>query len=402
MDGLKRSLPGALANRIRFDRQEFAGAFGDFGTSLPLLIALIPATGADSVSVFVVFGLAQIFAGLAYGVPMPAQPLKVVAALAIAGNMDASIVYGAGLSAGVVMMAMTMTGLLDWLARLVPKAVVRGIQLGVGLKLALLALTYTGADGGSGYVLAAVCFVVTLALFSRRSIPPALAIVALGIVYALVTKRVDLDAVGAGWGLTLPQLYVPNTTDLVQGFLLLSLPQIPLSLGNSVLATRQLAHDLFPEKEVTARKIGFTYSLINLTAPFFSGIPMCHGSGGMAGMHVFGARTGGAPVIYGSMFVVLGLFFGQVSTEMTAAFPRPVLGILLLFQALALATLVRDMAGDAAGFSIALLVGIVAIGLPYGFLVGLVLGTALAYVLPWLGLSLSSNTQQKLKNEVDR
>ena len=91
--------------------------------------------------------------------------------------------------------------------------------------------------------------------------------------------------------------------------MLLAIPQIPLSLGNSILATRQIAEDLFPEKHIGVRKLSLTYAVMNLVNPWFGGVPTCHGSGGLAGHYTFGARTGGSLIIYGSLFLILGLFF---------------------------------------------------------------------------------------------
>jgi len=56
--------------------------------------------------------------------------------------------------------------------------------------------------------------------------------------------------------------------------------------------------DLFPERAPSLRKISFTYSMMNLINSIFWCIPTCHGSGGLAGYYAFGARTGGAVIIY--------------------------------------------------------------------------------------------------------
>ena len=174
----------------------------------------------------------------------------------------------------------------------------------------------------------------------------------------------------------------PAWPDVVAGFLLLALPQIPLSLGNSVLATRQMAADLFPARPpLSVRRIGLTYSAMNLVSPFLGGVPTCHGSGGMAGHYAFGGRTGGSVVIYGIFYLTLGLFFSAGFAAVVEIFPRPVLGVLLLVEALALLVLLRDLAAEATDLWIAVLVALVASQVPYGYLVGMVLGT----VLVWLG-----------------
>ena len=163
---LPPSRPAPTPSRaLRFDRHELAGALGDLGTDLPLLIGVIGASGLDAASVLILFGLMQLFSGFWYRLPMPVQPLKAFAALVIAQHVPARVIYGGGLAVGLGMLALTVTGLIDGLARLVPKAVVRGIQLGLALQLSTLALkTYVPADCVAGYALAAVAFGLTLVL----------------------------------------------------------------------------------------------------------------------------------------------------------------------------------------------------------------------------------------------
>jgi hypothetical protein len=278
------------------------------------------------------------------------------------------------------MLLLTATRAIDWLARVVPKSVVRGIQFGLGLQLASIALgDYLRADGVPGYVIAGVGFLITVVLLGNRRFPPALFVMTLGVIYAFVFK-ISPRVVVESAGFHLPTFHTPVWQDITTGFVLLALPQIPLSLGNSLLATRQIVSDLFPAKELTVRKIAWTYSVMNLVNPFFSGIPTCHGSGGVAGHFAFGGRTGGSVLIYGSLYVVLGLFFSAGFSEVIQVFPLPILGVLLFFEGLALVRLIRDLADSASDFIVALLVGMMALLLPYGYVVALVAGTALAYL----------------------
>lgn len=367
---------------IRFDRNELAGAFGDIGTDLPLIVGMILAAGLDSASVLIMFGAMQIFTGLRYGIPMPVQPLKAMAALVIAQKLSGGVLFGGGLVVGVVMLVLTVTRLIEWLARVVPKTVVRGIQFGLGLQLATLALkNYVQADGAAGYMLAAVSFVIVIALMGNRRFPAALIVIALGIIYALVLK-VDFRVLSQGAGFRLPHVYSLTRQDLLTGLIVLAIPQIPLSLGNSILATRQIAEDFFPERPLTVRTISFTYSLMNLVNPWFGGVPTCHGSGGMAGHYTFGARTGGSVVIYGCLYLTVGLFFSGCFAQLIQMFPQPVLGVLLAFEGLAMLLLVRDIASSKADLLIAMLVGLMAAGLPNGYAIGLIAGTALVYLWP--------------------
>jgi hypothetical protein len=369
-----------MRDRLRFDRNELSGAFGDLGTSFPLLVGIILASGLDVTGALVAFGAMLIFSGLTYGLPMPVQPLKAMAVIVITQRLSAGVLLGGGLAIGLAMLALTATGLIDRLADFVPKVVVRGIQLGLGLQLASLALKdYVTADGGLGYVLAGAAFIATISLIGNRRFPPAPLVILMGVTYAVVFK-VQPQALFAGLGLALPTLRAPSWSDVATGALVLALPQLPLSLGNSILGTRQAVADLFPGREVTARKIGWTYSLMNLVNPFVGGVPTCHGAGGVAGHHAFGARTGGSVVIAGLFYAGLGLFASGAFGAVIALFPRPMLGVILLFEALALIRLVGDLAAQPQAFGLALLIGLLAFGLPYGYVVALVCGTILAYV----------------------
>lgn len=340
---------------------------------------MILAAHLDPASVLILFGVMQLFTGLLYGMPMPAQPLKAMAVIVITQNLAGNILYGGALAIGIAMLLLTVTGLIDALARAVPKTVVRGIQFGLGLQLATLALKdYLPAEGREGYVLGAVCFVLILALLGNRKVPPGLLAILLGAAFAIVF-RAGTGEILKGVGIHLPQFHVPLAHDVWIGFLVLALPQIPLSLGNSILATEQLAKDYFPEKHVMVRKIGYTYSAMNLVNPFFGGVPTCHGSGGIAGHYAFGARTGGSVILYGSIYLTLGLFFAGSFQHVVLLFPKPVLGVILLFEALALMGLSRDMVASVPDFLLVILVGLMAVTIPYGYVVALVAGTILAY-----------------------
>lgn len=365
---------------IRFDRNELAGAFGDIGTDLPLIVGVILVARLDAASALIMFGIMQVLTGLRYGIPMPVQPLKAMAALVIAQKLSGPVLFGAGLVIGAIMLVLTVTGLIEWLARVVPKTVVRGIQFGLGLQLGMLAVKdYVRADGPAGYVLAAVAFVITVTLLGNRRFPAALFVIAIGVAYAFAFK-LDFGAVWSGAGFRLPELHTFGGQDLLTGLVVLAIPQIPLSLGNSILATRQVAEDFFPERRLTIRRISFTYSLMNLINPWFGGIPTCHGSGGMAGHYTFGARTGGSVIIYGSLYLALGLFFSGSFGQLIQVFPKPILGVMLAFEGLAMLLLVRDIAGSKTDLLIAMLVGLMAVGLPYGYAIGLIVGTALVYL----------------------
>jgi hypothetical protein len=101
----------------------------------------------------------------------------------------------------------------------------------------------------------------------------------------------------------------------------------------------------------------------------------------MAGHYTFGGRTGGSIVIYGSIYLALGLFLSRGFQTAIELFPKPVLGVILAFEGMVLIRLVRDMASSLPDFTVVLLVGLMCVGLPYGYVLGLVVGTIVAYLL---------------------
>lgn len=366
---------------IKFNKQELAGSFGDIGTDFPLIVAMILAAGLHAPSVLIIFGLMQIITGFVYKMPMPVQPLKAMATIVITQKIAGTVLLGAGLAIGLIMLILSLSGILDKLTKLVPKVVIRGIQMGLGISLCSLAFKeYISSDSVMGYSIAFCAFVIVIFFIDSKKIPASLLVIGLGLLYALLFK-VDYKTISNAVGITLPQFSFPNTDNILKGFLLLALPQIPLSLGNSIMATKQISEDFFPERtEITVKKIGVTYSLMNMTVPFFSGIPICHGAGGIVGHYAFGGRTGGSVIIYGLLYIILGLFFGNSFAEIIKVFPLPILGTLLLFEGLSLILLIKDIITDKKGFVITVLVGLIAFGLPYGFIIAIILGTILYYL----------------------
>lgn len=367
---------------LSFSRREVAGAFGDLGTDLPLLVGVVLATGMDPTTAFVVFGALQIASGLVYRLPMPVQPLKAMAAIAIAGKLAPPLLAAGGLIVGVTMLVLAQTGALGWLARVVPRMVVRGIQVGLGLQLATLAFRrFLPADGARGWMLAAVCLALILWLRDNKKVPAALVVLALGVGVAVFTWPAGLPALwGVHWP-TLPSRW-PTGDEFAQAALLLALPQIALSLGNSVLATRQVVADFFPEREpLTVKRIGTTYALMNLVAAPLGGLPVCHGSGGIAGHYAFGARTGGSVIVYGTTLVLAGLFLVGDPASFQRLVPSPVLGTLLLVEAVTVLLLVRDQWGDKLACSVAIACGLTAAYAPYGYAIALAAGTLVSVVL---------------------
>jgi len=133
--------------------------------------------------------------------------------------------------------------------------------------------------------------------------------------------------------------------DLVAGSLVLAIPQIPLTIGNAVVAIRAENNELFPDRLVSDRMMAVSQGLINLATAPLGGIPLCHGAGGMAGHVRFGARTGGSLVMLGAIMLGLALFFSGAVGLLFEIFPKAILGVILFFAGMELAITTKDVGG---------------------------------------------------------
>lgn len=367
--------------RLRYSVAEWAGAFGDLGTLIPFVVGYIAIAGMDAFGVLFGFGVALILAGLYYRAPFPVQPMKAIGAIATAQGATAAItpaaIAAAGLVTGLLWLVLGLTGLGQRIARLVGRPVVAGLIVGLGLSLGLHGLGLVISQWTLG--LAAL---VLTGLLVRRS--PAIAILALlafGISSALWLDPTLAPALGAiEPTLRLPTFALDGLDGqvVVVGALLLALPQAPLTLGNAVIAITHEHNRLFPARPITERTVSISTGLMNLGAAAIGGVPMCHGAGGLAGHVRFGARTGGAVIILGSLLLGLALFYADSVTTVFRLFPAPVLGVILLYAG---AELVRGVRiARTPGIELGVLAATAVLALWH---VGLafVLGLALQYLL---------------------
>lgn len=127
------------------------------------------------------------------------------------------------------------------------------------------------------------------------------------------------------------------------GFVCGAIPQIPLSILNSVIAVCKLSGDLFPDREASARTVSISVGVMNFVGCWFGAMPVCHGAGGLAGQYRFGGRSGASVVFLGIGKLVLALLFGNSFVNVLNQFPIGILGVLLLFAGIELAMASKDM-----------------------------------------------------------
>ena len=317
----------------RFDRLEWAGAFGDLGTLIPFLVAYISLLHVDPFGMVFAFGVAMIVVGAYYKTPFPVQPMKAIGAVATTQAAQTIVitpgaVYGAGLVTGVIWLLLGVTGAARKIAQWVCRPVTIGIVLGLGFSFMLQGIKMIA----EGWLLGVVALAGTLLLLGNRIVPVMFLLLLFGATVAVVQDPALLDRLAAiKMELRYTSLYLGEIgwNELAIGAVFLALPQVPLTLGNALIAITDENNRLFPEREVSERQVAISTGVMNLLAPAIGGVPMCHGAGGMAGHVRFGARTGGAPIILGVTLVILALFFSGSIETIFKIFPVPVLGVIL-------------------------------------------------------------------------
>ena len=317
----------------RFDRMEWAGAFGDLGTLIPFVVAYISLLKVDPYGMILAFGIANICVGLYYKTPIPVQPMKAIGAVATTQAAQTIVitpgaVYGAGLVTGVIWFVLGITGAARKVANLVSRSVAIGIIMGLGFSFMFEGIKMMA----EGWVLGAAALAGTLLLLTNRIIPVMFLLLLFGAAAAVFQNPVLLQEFARmELGLRLPSWQLGSLTwnEIVIGTLFLALPQVPLTLGNAVIAITEENNRLFPERKVSENRVSVSTGLMNLFGSTIGAIPMCHGAGGMAGHVRFGAHTGGATIILGVFLVGLALFFSGSIETIFRIFPTPVLGVIL-------------------------------------------------------------------------
>ncbi len=368
---------------MRFSLIEFSGSLGDLGTFIPLTVAMSVVNGVDIASVLFFAGLFNILTGVLFGLPIPVQPMKAIAAVAIAEALLPGEIVAAGICTGAFMLILGMTGLTERIDTFVPKSVVRGIQLGVGLKLFIKGVSFIIESSlwGLDSVFGAVVMIGIVIVTSRmKRFPTALLLLFIGFAIVLVQSASTFSKMGIE--ILSLQIVVPSGAEWIQGVLYGTLPQIPLTLLNSVIAVCALSGDLFPGRRISTDRMATSVGIMNLIGCWFGAIPMCHGSGGLAGQYRFGARTGGSVVMLGVGKMLVGLFFGGSAIWLLTEYPMSVLGVMLLFAGIELARPATDQKKmEQIVVLVVTAIGILAVNTLVGFIAGLFVYSVVVLIL---------------------
>jgi len=354
-------------------------------------------------AIFLAIGVFYILSGLYFRVTSPVEPMKVISAYAIATGITASQIQASSLLLFILLLIIGGTGLITVISRNIPKPVIRGVQLSTGLLLVsqgvrLMMGTSAFQDLSQaaepylvfqslgplpvGLIIGTVLALLTLLLLDNKRLPAALVVVGAGLLTGLIFGTRE----GMGeleLGLHLPALLpygLPSWSDISFALLVLVLPQIPMTVGNAVIANADLSRQYFPQSghRVTYRGLTVSMALANLMSFFLGGFPMCQGAGGLASRYCFGARTAGSNLIIGTIFIVLALLLGSQVLAIIYLLPMSALGVLLIFAGAQLALTVMDLKTRKEFFVPILIVSItLASNLAAGFIVGIIVACLL-------------------------
>lgn len=356
--------------------------------------------------------------------------MKSIAAVAISESPPLTIpqISAAGLCVAAVLLVLGTTGLMSFLYRYLPLPVVRGVQLSQGLQFAFSAIKYiryqqdlasTSAKtdtvrpwfslDGLAIALVAVLFLVLTtgagedkhnserqqqqgesseeeldsAVVRRNKInrrlkilsmiPSALIVFLFGLLLCFIRDPSIFHDLK--FGPSKIKLLRITWDDFKVGFVRAAIPQIPLSILNSVIAVCKLSGDLFPDREASAMKVSVSVGVMNFVGCWFGAMPCCHGAGGLAGQYRFGGRSGASVVFLGIGKLLIALVFGNSFGRILGQFPIGILGVLLLFAGIELAMASKDMNSKQESFVmfICAAVSLTGSSAALGFFVGIVL-----------------------------
>ena len=319
-------------------------------------------------------GLANIVTGLVYRLPMPIEPMKVLAVVAIAQRWSPSMIYASGFAMGVIWLLFAVTGIMSWIARVTPNSVVRGIQVALGVLLAMEALKMLS----TGWALGIVSVLIVLVLRQNRYAPAAIVLMVLGITIMIIKgqlQQVDPP------DLVLPTLTSFRLEQVWQTLILAGFAQIPLTATNAVISTSSLIKTYWPDNPVSERSLSLNMGIMNTILPFFGGMPLCHGAGGLAGQYYFGARTGGTNIIEGLIEISMGLFLASSIAGLFTFFPTAIIGAMMFLVGIELTKFVKDIRWrkDLIPMGSTLIISLVA-NMAYGFLVGVIVYHLIRFV----------------------
>lgn len=366
-------------------RSEASGAVADLGVLVPITVGLIVLNGLSATAALLPAALLYLTVARVYALPIAVQPLKAFGAIAIAAGAGTNVIAAGALLMGVIFVALGSLGLIDAVAQRIPQSVVRGVQLTVAVLLAKVGYTLVMATPGnfaSQNVLgtsAVVALLLIVALWFLRDRVLLLAVALAVVIMGFAGFRAGIAPALGPTSITFPDFHLQ---DFATALTLLVIPQLPLTFANSCLAPVHAARQYFGDASVrvTPGRLAKTLGWANVLAGAITGMPVCHGAGGLSAHVAFGARTWRAPAMMGGALLTVAVVFGNVAGDLLPMFPVALLAALLGVAAITHAMLLRDVRTGADWVVVLLVASLgvfanLAYGVAAGYVVAILLRT---------------------------
>ncbi len=370
-----------------FKISEWSGAFGDLGTLIPLAFALIVFNHFHPARLLFLWGIVYVITGSYFKIPISVQPLKAMSVIAIASAIPAELLSTTAFFYGIILVILSATGIINQLQKLFSPAITKGIQLGVGLILAKKAIELLYSNGlfiqstSTTIVLNICLFLALLILFwflqFKKKIPLSLILIlgSVAFVFLFFPNLFTFNKTQY----SLVELTKPKLQFIANAFVILIIPQLPLTLGNAVFAANDVAHTLYKQQaqKVTPKKLCSSIGISNVLIGLFGGFPICHGSGGIAAHSQFGGKTGGTTVILGTILITLALF--SPLTSIIFLIPIPILSAMLFYDSVRMCTFTLNLSSYKE-IIIATIIGLISFGTK-NLTIALIAGLVTEYII---------------------
>jgi len=318
----------------RFSIGEISGSLGDLGTLIPITLGMGKLGLINIGTTFFWGGLFNIIGGIFWDKPIPVQPMKTIGSSALSGSLTTpGSVSVAGFLTGTVVSVLGYFKVIQKIADIIPGVLIGIIQAGTGLRFSLSGVNMLKALkewlGYDGYLLSIISALIVCLNFSNykysKYIPSALILFVIGLVISSVQTSMTSYKFFNPFFIT----YM-SAEDWKNGFIKGAIPQIPLTILNSVIGIVDLSNSLFENNKMSIKEASLSLGFINILGCPFGAMPSCHGAGGLSGQYKFGARNGLSVIIIGTLKIVISLLFGNILLDLISNFPSSILGIMLL------------------------------------------------------------------------
>jgi len=339
----KYKLINSLKNNVLFFFRELNGSLGDIGVLIPIVISLAKLGVDIRISLFLI-GLAYIFNGIIYRLPVSVQPMKGISSVVIVSKLNPIVVPISAFIISIILGILNYFKLFNKLK--IDISLIRGIQVGVGILLIIAAykiITYSLNHNLFNLVYELIVFslILIIGLLTNWLIPSILILIIIALFIS--SNSINNFYFNLSFANFATFLNLFNENILIKNILsrdlsnilfvsfVLVIVQLPITVGNAIIASSKTIEDLYLNK-VSESKIALTCSSYNFFIGLLGGIPVCHGSGGITAHYSAGARSSLAPILIG--FILIFISFINNISLVFLNFPNTILSILLVFVGL--------------------------------------------------------------------